>query len=383
LIILSVPVDTASMFCQTRPDSIATLMNEGYARISSEPARAIQLFLEVARIDPSNVSARRQLGYLLASAGKHEAALEEFGAAEALVSSDSIQLQMAYSLFAIGEKERAKSLLFTLGTTSRYADIREASSDALNATLGYEDGPMAQWGHVYASPYYDSRWKSFFGFFSAHRGFYITSGKWLSGFGTLQLTGDTKTRGGTLPEIFSDNAVIAALGLRLKPLESLSLDVQQGIAYDLVQNGERKRIRGDFRAIGVFGTGLYPDWPQDEDARFPFTPLFDCYSSIGYYSRFDNVIGYLQMKGGVRCFEADGASIDAYARINAARDGNKEFYNNILEWGGGVRVTPLIGLGVFLDLEYLHGRYYDPGPDLPHDVGYDSFRAFLIFERQF
>ena len=64
------------------------------------------------------------------------------------------------------------------------------------------------------------------------------------------------------------------------------------------------------------------------------------YTSVGYYSRYDNVIGYLDARAGLRMLEVARTTGDVYVKAGLVRDSHKDYYNNVIEWGAGARVTP-------------------------------------------
>src|SRR5580765_413067 len=79
-------------------ESSADLMNRAYQIQSTNPNEAARLLKQVFEKDPSNISARRQLGYLYLNQSDYEGALEQFQASEKIHSSDTIKLQIAYIL---------------------------------------------------------------------------------------------------------------------------------------------------------------------------------------------------------------------------------------------------------------------------------------------
>jgi hypothetical protein len=241
------------------------------------------------------------------------------------------------------------------------------------------------WTRVYAVPYYDTRWETtFFQGFLQH-GYYLTDDRMVTAYGFMMYSGDARSNGGLAPSIFSDNAVILGVGARVTPLTGLQLSVQQGIAIDLIQRGSSATTRGDFRAVATYGNGIYANYLYHQDWRYPVIPFADLYSSFGYYSRYQDGIGYLQARGGLRLLEVSRTVGDIYGLAGFSKDTEKEYYNNVAEIGLGARLTPNVNWGLYLAGEYRRGTYLDIATKtpLPYDSYYSSFRLYLIFDRMF
>jgi hypothetical protein len=114
------------------------------------------------------------------------------------------------------------------------------------------------------------------------------------------------------------------------------------------------------------------------------SPLLDVYSSFGYYSRYNNNIGYLQGRAGGRLLEISYSAFDVYLKGGLAIDTKKEFYNNLCEGGIGFRLMPNVNWGLYIIGEYQRGLYWDVGDNAnPYDKYYNSFRLFIVFDRMF
>jgi hypothetical protein len=197
-------------------------------------------------------------------------------------------------------------------------------------------------------------------------------------------SGDARSSGGLAPVIFSDNALITGIGLKASPFTGFQVTIQEGLSVDLIERGGRASTRGDFRAVALYGNGYYAAYSRHTDLRFPCSPFADLYSSLGYYSRYTNTIGYVQARAGVRPLEVNRTVVDLYLRGGMVRDSEKEFYNNILEGALGVRLTPNVTWGLYLLGEFQRGYYWEVGgPAPPYDRYFDGFRLFLILDRTF
>ena len=167
-------------------------------------------------------------------------------------------------------------------------------------------------------------------------------------------------------------------------MQGLQFNTQYGLSYDFVERENESRVSGDFRSVIIYGNGIYPNLNFHDEIRIPFSLLLDFYSSFGYYSRYENFIGYLQGRAGTRVFEAGHAAADIYLKGSLIRDTEKDFYNNQIDGSVGLRFMPSLNWGLFLAAEFHRGFYWDAGTAYnPYDQYFSCFRFFIIFEREF
>ena len=398
LILVSVLLFPRPAASQIIPDtSVFTLLSRGYAAMHVDPPSALPYFIHVIAIDSTNVQAHSALGFLYHSLKEYRAALSEFSTADRLQPSDTLKLQIAYTLLAL-QRDSAAYRLFDKLAASPYPDIRKNAADQLKfqSSGGGTGAGLGKpfWTHVYSADYYDTRWKDMFLYLNAEEGYNFT--RILSVYGVLSLSTDTKSSTGVVPEIFSDNSIMLGVGLRAQLFTGFSVSAQEGAAFDLIGRTDIDFVRNDFRFFLTYGNGIYAPYTDHPDVKIPFYPILDVYSSLGAYSKYKNTIGYLQIKAGVRLLEVSKTVMDAYGKLNFARDWAvnifrdnssvkaKEYYNNIDEWGLGCRLTPNVDWGVYLDAEFIRG-FYSHQDLLPagRDRYYSSYRFFLIFDRTF
>ena len=362
--------------------------DSAYFLLTAKPEEAARLFRQALSADPSNVALHRQLGYLYMSRDDQDAALEQFELADYYGPSDTIKLQRAYLLTSLGRTDDAKILLRQLGD-SPLPELKETASREL-AALPPGSEPSRHWYHVYGATYYDTRWKALFYQGHVQRGYDLSrDGRW-SIYGKASVSGDNKSQGvGLAPLVISDNSFLIAAGVRYKPLPGLMIDVQEGLAIDLIDKGAGRTSRGDFRAVANYGAGIYAPFMVHDSAAFPMAPFADVYASAGYYSRYKNGICYAQARAGLHALEVSHTSVDVYARLDLVGDTERKFYNNLVEIGGGVRITPNIDWGLSLIGEY-HRGFYTGVSDaataeraLLYGAAYNSVRLFVIFDRVF
>ena len=240
------------------------------------------------------------------------------------------------------------------------------------------------WLHLSAAALYDSRFYDGILWSTLQGGYHLTEARTLSAVGTIGLSGDTRSTGGQLPILYSDNVLLLITGLRYSPVIGAAFDVEGGLAYDLRVQGTRSRLRGDFRAVGSYGTGIYPTPTITEKLRFENTFFADAAVSAGYYSRYDNVIGYAQGRAGLRLVVYGASALDAYLRLDFSADSRHSYYNNIAEAGGGVRFIPDHRCGINLLLEFRRGAYIGGSRfQAPGSCFYSTVRLIALVDRFF
>lgn len=396
LLFLTISICHYPATAQVSADSLATLLNEAYDIMQTNPDRAAQLFEQALKISPNDLILHRQLGYLYSENNKLEQALKEFEKAEAIQPSDTIKLQMAFILVSLGREDDAVTALREL-CNSRDENIKK-SAEAQLATISspvdeVSPKPSNWYSRIYAAPYSDTRWNTIFYNLDAEHGYYFDREKMFFSYGFLSFSTDSKSKFGEVPLIFSDNAVIGGVGLGIKPLTGLELRSQIGIAYDLVQQDSgAARWREDFRALVIYGNGIYPDFEFHDNVKMTFEPLLDVYSSVGYYSRYKNAIGYLQGRAGVRVFEWTCSAADLYVRSMYIKDTEREYYNNQIDAAIGLRILPIYNWDLYIMAEYYRGLYIDKLPNhydatldqiVDGEKYFGGFRFFIIYDHIF
>lgn len=311
-------------------------------------------------------------------------AIEEFRLAQRLAPSDTIALQIAFLLNRVGRNDEALDA-FTHLTASSIPEFRERAHSAL---FVIDDLRRAQrsptWLHISAAALYDSRFQDGILWSTLQGGYHLTEARTLSAVGTIGLSADTRSSGGQLPILYSDNVMLLISGLRYSQIINAALDVEGGLAYDLRVQGTRDRLRGDFRAVGSYGTGIFLNPTITEELRFDNAFFADAAISTGYYSRYDNVIGYAQGRAGLRLIEYGASALDAYLRMDISADSRHSYYNNIAEAGAGVRFIPDHRYGVNVLLEFRWGAYVGGSRfQSPNGSFYSTMRLIGLIDRFF
>jgi hypothetical protein len=384
-LVLFICVLPAKVFAQD--SSAANLMNRAYELSSTHPDEAAKLLTQAIAIEPSNITARRQLGYLYLSQQKSEAALEQFQASEKIRPSDTIKLQIVYILGSLRRQSEANEILRGL-QQSTDPSIRAKASEEL---AGASSSPALsrRYNRFYADPYYDTRWDDFFIHFNFQSGYHLTEDQNVTAYGVLSLSTDTRSSSGAVPQIISDNSLLLGAGIRFKPFYGFSVFVQDGVAFDLIRHGPEGDPKNDFRAVAIYGNGIYAPFNVHPEAKSPMYPFADVYSSFGYYSRYKNAIGNIQGRAGLRVLEVSHSALDLYLRGDFVFDTEKEFYNNLVEEGVGMSFTPHMDWGLNIVTEYHRGHYINVSSIAEqqraalYDQSYNSVRFYLIFEKTF
>ena len=380
-LIVLLMVGCNTLFAQSGNDTtLYEVLTRAYGLLKIGSPDAQQMFERAAAMDPGNAVVHKQLGYLYHANGDKEHALQQLLIADSLQSSDTTKLEIAYWLDELHRRKEADEYFKRL-SSSQSPEVRQQVSDE----MANRPAPASPWyTRIYAAPYYDTRWETWFYQGFLQQGYYWNEARTLSAYGFAALSGDARSNGGLAPSIFSDNTFMVGVGLKAEPFTGFQASVQEGISFDLIQQQNQSSVRGDFRAVAVYGNGIYAPYVNHPDLQFPFYTFVDLYSSLGYYSRYDNTIGYVTGRAGVRPVEVSRTVVDAYIIGGLVRDTKLEYYNNLLEWGAGVRITPNINWGLYLMAEYHRGYYWDVGgPPLPYDRYYNSVRFFIIFDKVF
>lgn len=364
--------------------SLYALLTRGYAAISSSPAEAITIFETIVRSYPESIVPRRQLGSLYIGADRKEDALGQFSVADSLCPSDTTKLQIAYLLASLARNGEARSIFESLESSPDQV-IRERSS-AGAAALGWtvRESAYPSWGRVGGDPYYDSRFDNGIFRFWVMGGRYLTESKAVSAFCVGSFTRDTRSSGGAVPIIYSDSYSLVGGGVRLHPFAGGRIDIQGGMAIGLIERPEEPEMRGDLRALASYGWGLYPEPASPDRPRIRWKPFVEAMAMGGYYSRYENILGFGHAKAGIRLLEWSRAYGDLYIRTDIVADTRRDFFNNIVEGSVGLRIAPDFGIGVQILAEYHRGLYWDTGlPTLPYDRWYSSGRLIVALDQPF
>jgi hypothetical protein len=241
---------------------------------------------------------------------------------------------------------------------------------------------------VFSFATYLARFENLIFYLQAKGGYELDAGVIVRLYGSLRAARDTRSTGGQVPVIFSDNFAVLAGGVSLSPfVRNVVFFAEVGGAFALMDVGPNAdSVRFDGRAgVAVwwpFGyarpEGRCPSWCA------PLKPFAEIYSDLVYFSRFShNLIWYFNPRGGVSLAQyQDAFLVQLYARVNLLVDSNHDFYNNVFEPSVGVRLLPFKTVDLHLLFEYFYGVYLgleraaEPNPYGPR---FHDFRVTLIY----
>lgn len=367
------------------------LLNAGYDALRRGDQTAARRHFEAAlAADPGQTIVYKQLGYMSLAKGDLAKAAEDFAGAHHLSPLDyATALQLGYIYDSLHNRVKAEAA-FTSALRSTDEKIHRAAQAAL-------DTIRADRKRLYldlnASPFSTARFSNRIAFLESQLGFRPRADWPLSFYLVGRYTQDTRSRSGTVPQIYSDNAATVGLGVRLQPEGyNVNLSAESDLAFNLMRSEEHPRgAEADFRVV----LADYHYW----DARLlgplgiltlgqvrPRRAFSDIGGALGYYSRYrDNVIGDLTLREGFRVWDDGTTALSAYWPLHVLKDGNRDFFNNLAEGGVGLELQPVLRINLKLRAELIHGVYFgiagrDPNPYGPN---YDDFRLTLLYSARF
>lgn len=387
LIVLAAWAPVATASAQDAPaDQYASAMNVAYAaRQRGDTAAARDYFARAIAADSTKPAPHIELGYLALASGNKPSAARWFGqgAARAPENAD-VRRQLAYVLIDLGRTSEAIAAFESIATTPggttdrdrlalaylydrvmRNAEaltaFRTASMSADTAVANPARRALRVKGTVgtvlfsegYLAPFYQTRFDNAIGFGFVRHGIESGSAWAPAAYSSLRVTRDSKsTGGGGQSRVLSDNAAILAAGARVRPWHGpVWLYAEAGGAYSLLTD-DSLTWRRDIR------TGAYLI-AQDERRvvrNATWKLLTDVAADVSYYERFDkNVIGYAQLREGVRFGTTGKLALDIFGRGWLGYDSRGDFFNRAAESGGGVALR--VGPHLVLLTEGIYGRF--------------------------
>lgn len=331
------------------------------------------------RANPHDVIALRQEVYLDLNAKDDAGAAEDIEALRALGSSSpQFEAQEGY-IFANEKKYDEARLAFGRAIALGDPAITAQSMKAIHVL----DGEFPR--HV-LSIYTDAQYLNRFS-----DGVVDTSVKYYERLGSTspfqiyageRLLRDTASTGGTLPQIFSDNALLSGIGVQFQPHEApylLTAEVNAAYLFFGSKHGTAA-IVPDTRVVA----GYYKLWRAGRDTTIGDRFSFEANGSFGFYSRYQrDGIAYLQPREMIDLTREGSLRLRPFLQQSIALDTNQQFYNNIFELIPGFEVSNTDLHGLSLRVEYVRGFYLpvsSPGVN-PYGSTYNDFRFRLLFQK--
>ncbi|MCD6039942.1 MAG: hypothetical protein K0S27_1342 [Gammaproteobacteria bacterium] len=354
-----------------------TLFNQYYALKKNHPQQAWQVLHKILTHYPHDVDALKEAGYTTLNAKNNISAYHYFKRAYEITRDSQLAMQLGYISLDLDKKKLAY-YYFDLATNTKEIkqriDAEMAKTNMTSAQLKLLPEPY--YADIFYDPFYYSRFKMIVQPTVIKVGKLINEKYQLKMYLSYQRTSDNRSNfSQQLPQIFQDNTSITAVGAGINPIPSAPLTafMEAGKAVDLVYQN-RSRWRSDLRG----GLAYYKDW--GERPIYTLEPVFsnkivgDFYSDMIYFSRYRDIIGSVRLREGIRIFKYETSSIDLYLKGFVVWDTSHQYYNNILEWGPGVAITPSNRYNVVLHLEALQGHYIpvtSPSPN-PYNSNYHN-----------
>ena len=361
------------------PQSAEALVAAGYAFLAGKQnTNAIARFNSALVLDPERDVIRRQLGYLYAGSGDNQNAI---GAFAPLVTRGRASAQ---DLLALGNlnaavSQRDSSLKYFHSALELATQIGDTvvASDAQKsiANLSIKPSRPGAFIEYYLSPFYQHRFDNFIGFGIGRVG--------LSGGGrfqpqvyvSLRATHDSKSVGGLQPVLFADNSVIPALGVRVHPATWLTAYAEGGASYPLVSVTPRNWHR-DLRA-GLLANVQNTQWLQKNSNGISL--ISEVYGDASWYDRFNrDVIGYAQWRESLRLVHGRAGAIDLFTRAWGSYDSRHDYYNRVVEGGGGIALHLGANHYASIFVDALRGHYLAEPVGTQPAQNYNDFRVMVV-----
>jgi len=337
---------------------------------AGDKATAVDFLQQAVARDRTRADLRRQLGFALVDLKRIREAIVAFEGIAAIPPglTDRDHLALGYLYDNVSESRNA------IRAYKNAAKSRDTSValPARRSLIAKGDVGTVLFSEGYLALLYQSRFENTIGSAVLRTG--IEGGaSWApAAYVALRGTRDSKSSLGLQTRILSDNAAVAAAGVRVRPFHGpVWLYAEAGRAFSLLENADPSN-ESDVRA------GAYI---IAQDIRRPFEKsslkfVTDVSGDVSWYERFDrNVIGAVQVRHGVRLAERGDRAIDLFGRGWVSYDSKGEFYNRAGELGGGLMIRPHANVSLYA--EGLAGRYIDRPPP-PTSRQYHDWRITAV-----
>jgi hypothetical protein len=199
----------------------------------------------------------------------------------------------------------------------------------------------------------------------------------VSAYFVAQLTRDLASTIGTRSRLYADNRALLGAGLLLRTWDGkLGLFAQAGPAFDLMGAGRETEL--DARGGAYLAVESPRCWPRrSAGLELRLEPCAELYSEGVWLRRFeDDVVGVARGRLGATLLVTGPVAWGVVGQLRAATDRNRDYYDNFVEGGGGLRVKLLAPFHLDVIASVETGTYFDRlGRDpAPSSLRYTEFR---------
>lgn len=361
-----------------------TLLDRYYTLKKKGPAQAEIVLQQIITQYPTNLEAQKEYGYLLVEQKRYKEALQHFLIAERLAPNDyEVKIAIAYTLNDLSCNRQAYFKFWEISLTATDPKIVQEAREGMISLAGYQTRVLPQpfFADLYLSPYYMTRFHDTIYYGQARAGVQFGSYNQLQLYVTSYLNQDTASAGGIAPAIYNDNSIIYDVGARYTPYQDspFFFYIEGGKAHNLILDESRtNRWTNDFRG----GINLYKDWGMGPEyvgcIKFPFKQVGNVYGDLSYYSRYNrDWIGQLRLREGLRVLQYHYSVLDVFLQLEAFADTQRDFFNNVVDFGPGITFIPDVRWGVALRTVALRNRYIHVNSPTPNPYG-KYFNNFLF-----
>lgn len=362
--------------------ALAEQIGHVYVKLKN-PEQADYYFKKALKSNPNKVSLLESLGYNALNMKNQNEAIKYFKRAYDISKKSALALQLGYSNLALNERKEAFSW-FEQASRNGSDKIQYQAEESLKNIAGaqFKFLPYPFFLELYTTPFYMNRFDMFVYPVIAKLGATLNKEREAEIYFIYRRTSDSRSGEvpNSLPQIFEDNVAIYGVGFSFKPFKDIGLKafIEAGAGYDLIDRN-RERWRSDIRG----GLLYYKDWGKlpaySKSLKFPWKAYGNFYGDLIYFSRYENLIATLHLRQGFRVLQYKNTSLDAYISVILLQDSKREFFNNYIDIGPGLVLTPHNHYPIKLRVVWLHGYYFpiDSITPNPYPSTYSNLVAYV------
>jgi tetratricopeptide (TPR) repeat protein len=338
------------MRCAIRanPHDVIALKQEVYLDLNAKDSRGAAEDIDALREQgASSAQFEAQEGYLFAAEKKYDDARSAFG--RAIAYGDSAITAKAMAALRVLDDEYPRHVL-TFYTDAQY--LHRFSDGVTDSYVRY----FERLGRT--SPF--------------------------QVYANVRLLRDTRSNGGTLPQIFSDNAFLTGVGVVAQPHDAhyfASVEMNEAYVFFGGKAGNGAFVP-DLRVVA----GYYNTWRPGPDSRLSDRLGLEANGSLGFYSRYQgDTIFYAQPRETYDLMREGTVRLRPFFQQSVSLDANQQFYNDVFELIPGLELQDLKLGGLALRVEYVRGYYLPVANQAvganPYGPSYNDLRFRLLFQK--